>query len=51
MENKERKDPEGPGRLMTPEQYAKEIRNVYLAVGLIGFVFFLIVLGVTISWW
>jgi hypothetical protein len=36
---------------MTPEQYAKEIRNVYLAVGLIGFVFFLIVLGVTISWW
>lgn len=41
---------EGLKRPMTPEQYAKEIRNVYLAVGLLGFVFFLIVLGVLVSW-
>ena len=41
---------EGLKRPMTPEQYAKEIRNVYLAVGLVGFVFVLIVLGVLVSW-
>ena len=41
---------EGVKRPMTPEQYAKEIRNVYLALGLLGFVFLLIVLGVLVSW-
>lgn len=47
----ENKDPKDDNRHMSPEQYAKEIRNVYLAVGLVAFVFTIIVLGVTISWW